>query len=164
MIGIMGDSHDHVDAMKKAVEFFNSKKVDLVVLTGDLISPFMVEHLKEIEADVVGVFGNNEGDKLTLNKNLREMDTELVDFLEMEFGGSQIAIYHGHDPSILDSIVKSCKYDIVLTGHTHTPEVTVDENTLVVNPGELCGYLSGIKTVALLDIDTLDAQIHDLSV
>ena len=92
------------------------------------------------------------------------MDTELVDFLEMEFGGSQIAIYHGHDPSILDSIVKSCKYDIVLTGHTHTPEVTVDENTLVVNPGELCGYLSGIKTVALLDIDTLDAQIHDLSV
>jgi len=162
MIGVMGDCHDSIESMEKAIEFFNEKGVEMVILTGDLVSPFMVESLKKIKCDLKGVFGNNEGDKKTINMNLADMDAELVDFMEMDYADKKLAIYHGHDPSILDSIVKSSKYDIVLTGHTHAPEVTMDENTLVVNPGEVCGYLSGARTVALLDIEALDAQIHEL--
>lgn len=162
MIGIMGDSHDCVESMKKAVEFFNKEETDMVVMTGDLVSPFMVEHLRGLESGIRGVFGNNEGDKKTINDNLADIDVELADFLEFEYDGMNIAVYHGHNPSILDSIVKSCKYDIVLTGHTHTPEVTIEGNTLIVNPGELCGYLSGSRTVALVDPQAFEARICEI--
>jgi len=33
MIGLMGDSHDDVEAIKKAVEYFNEKGADLVIHT-----------------------------------------------------------------------------------------------------------------------------------
>ncbi len=43
MIGILSDSHDNLDAIKKAVNLLNKKKVDLVIHAGDLISPFTAQ-------------------------------------------------------------------------------------------------------------------------
>jgi len=40
MIGIMSDSHDHMEAIRAAVEVFNQAGVKLVVHAGDLIAPF----------------------------------------------------------------------------------------------------------------------------
>jgi predicted phosphodiesterase len=40
MIGIMSDSHDNVDAIRKAVRLFNTKDLDITIHAGDLISPF----------------------------------------------------------------------------------------------------------------------------
>jgi len=162
MIGVFGDSHDNLVAIEKAVEFFNKKNVDLVIVSGDLVSPIAVEPLKKLKAELKGVFGNNEGDKYNINRKLEEMDAELSDFLEFEYAEKKIAVYHGHNPSILDSMVKSSKYDIIISGHTHTPEVTFEGNTLVVNPGESCGYLTGCKTVALVDVQQMKADIHEL--
>ena len=48
-------------------------------------------------------------------------------------------------------------------GHTHKAEVYESGRTLVVNPGEVCGYFSGKSTVALLDMDKLEAKIVDLT-
>jgi len=33
--------------------------------------------------------------------------------------------------------------------------------TLVVNPGECCGYLSGKRTVALVDTETMNAELME---
>jgi len=38
----------------------------------------------------------------------------------------------------------------------------VKGKTLLVNPGEVCGYLSGRKTVALLDLEEMNAEIVEL--
>lgn len=162
MIGILADSHDNVAAIADAVQFFNKKEVDLVIHAGDIVSPFTVETLKELKGDFKAVFGNNEGDKFNLNRKLKDLDTELADFLELEYDEKRIAVYHGHNPSLLDSIVKSGKYDAVITAHTHQPEVTIEDNTLVINPGETCGYLTGVKTVATLDTKEMKAEIHEL--
>jgi len=54
----------------------------------------------------------------------------------------------------VDALRKSGKYDVVVRGHTHQMEVS-DGKTIVINPGEVCGYLSGEKTVMLLDTDDL---------
>jgi uncharacterized protein len=162
MIGILGDSHDNIEAIKKAVEFFNLKGADMVLHTGDIISPFTIEYFKKLKGEFRAVSGNNEGDKVNLNKKLTEMGTELAEILEVEYDDKKIVVYHGQNPDLLDSLVKSRKYDIVATGHTHTPEVTMDENTLIVNPGETCGYLTGVKTVALVDTAKMNAEIHQL--
>lgn len=162
MIGIMGDSHDSVEAIQKAVEFFNQNGVDLVIHTGDIVSPFTVDFFRDLRCEFKAVFGNNEGDRKTLNMKFAELNAELGDFMEFEFGGKKFAAYHGTDPYLLDAIVKSQKYDVVATGHTHTPEVTLDDKTLIVNPGETCGYLTGFKTVALLDLEEMTADIHTM--
>jgi hypothetical protein len=35
----------------------------------------------------------------------------------------------------------------------------IDGETLVINPGETCGYLSGNETVVLMDSDDLNYQV-----
>ncbi len=162
MIGIMGDSHDNVEAIRKAVEFFNQQGADLVIHTGDIVSPFAIGHLKGLKGEFKAVFGNNEGDRPNVIKRVEEAGGEIAEVLEFEYDEKKLVVYHGQNPGLLDSLVKSRKYDIVVTGHTHTPEVTMDDNTLVVNPGETCGYLTGAKTVALLDTREMKADIHVL--
>ena len=162
MMGIMGDSHDHLTAVAKAVEFFNSHDVDLVVHTGDIISMFTLDALKKLKGDLKLIYGNNEGERANIAKKVQEMGFEIGEILEFDYDGKKVIAYHGQNPSLLDSIVKSRKYDIVATGHTHTPEVTMEENTLIVNPGETCGYLTGAKTVALVDATEMKADIHTL--
>ena len=58
MIGIISDSHDNINAIRKAVELFNGKKVKAVLHAGDLVSPFTARAFKELESKLYFVFGN----------------------------------------------------------------------------------------------------------
>ncbi|MBC7219112.1 MAG: metallophosphoesterase family protein, partial [Hadesarchaea archaeon] len=64
-------------------------------------------------------------------------------------------------PEIIETIVRSNKYDVVVRGHTHRAKV-FGRRPLVVNPGEVCGYLTGRETVATLDLDRLRVRIVEL--
>lgn len=149
MIGIMSDSHDNLDAIKKAVKFFNNAKVDLVIHAGDLISPFTAKEFKNLKCEFKAVFGNNDGEKDGLRyfyKDLCFPDS----LIELEVENRKIAVNHGTNETIVDALVKSEKYDIVVRGHTHKLEIK-EGKCMMINPGETCGYLSGKKTVVLLD-------------
>ena len=43
LVGIMADSHDNRVMIKKAVDFFNERSVDLTLHAGDYIAPFKFE-------------------------------------------------------------------------------------------------------------------------
>ena len=51
--------------------------------------------------------------------------------------------------------------DMVICGHTHAPTVE-GERPLVLNPGEVGGWVTGRSTVALLELDTLAVSILDV--
>ena len=53
----------------------------------------------------------------------------------------------------------SGNYDIIIFGHTHKPVSQREGNTLLLNPGETGGWLTGKSTAALLDPEKLEAQI-----
>ena len=55
----------------------------------------------------------------------------------------------------MNALAKSGLYDVVVRGHTHKTEIKKDD-AVIVNPGEVCGYVSGDRTVVLLDPETLD--------
>ncbi|MDO5835078.1 MAG: metallophosphoesterase [Methanobacterium sp.] len=149
MIGIMSDSHDHMEAIKKAVRVFNQKNVEMVVHAGDLISPFTAREFKKLKAPLEAIFGNNDGERCGLVEAYSELCI-LEDFKELEVGGRKIALIHGTNQVLVDALQKSGKYDLVIRGHTH--QMKVEEGpTMIINPGETCGYLSGEKTVVLLD-------------
>ncbi|KXS43896.1 MAG: phosphodiesterase, MJ0936 family, partial [Methanohalophilus sp. T328-1] len=64
----MADSHDNLEMIRKAVKFFNEKQVSAVLYAGDLVSPINVKGFTELEAPLHLVFGNNEGDRITIKE------------------------------------------------------------------------------------------------
>jgi putative phosphoesterase len=46
----------------------------------------------------------------------------------------------------------------VIYGHTHEIEIK-KEDSIIINPGECCGYLTGKKSIAILNLQKMDAHI-----
>jgi putative phosphoesterase len=76
--------------------------------------------------------------------------------------GYRIALLHGHEVELLNVIIESGYFDAVIHGHSHYKGVEKKGKTLAVNPGEVCGYLTGKSTVALLDSLKGEARIVEL--
>ena len=152
MIGIMSDSHDNMDAIKAAVELFNKKKVKTVLHAGDIISPFTATAFSKLDADMYFVFGNNDGDRLLIKEKFDEIGAQCCgDFGDLEIDGKRIALIHGTYEPPVTALAESGDFDIVIRGHTHHAGVTKINETLLINPGEAAGVLTGKRTVALLD-------------
>jgi putative phosphoesterase len=66
-----------------------------------------------------------------------------------------------HEPRALEALVASGRYDLVVYGHTHRVEIR-EGTPLVVNPGELGGWLTGRATCVLVDLRTLRAELLEL--
>ena len=159
IIGAMSDTHDRLDAVDKAISFFNSQQVTEVLHAGDLVSPFVAPLFSRLKAKLHYVWGNNEGDHEFIKTRFADIGVSpLGDFAALQLGGKKIALLHGTHQEIVDSLVESGAYDLIVRGHSHRAEILEGE-TLVVNPGEVCGYLTGRQTVALIDLDRMHAQI-----
>ncbi|WP_369792058.1 metallophosphoesterase [Methanobacterium sp. SMA-27] len=153
----MSDSHDNLDAIRKAVKIFNKEEVDVVIHAGDLISPFTALEFRKLDPEFIAIYGNNDGEKEGLKVAYEEICI-LEDFKEISVEGWKFSIIHGSNQAIVDSLAKCGKYDVVIRGHTHKMEILNGE-TMIINPGEVCGYVSGQKTVVLLDTDDLSFEV-----
>jgi len=164
LIGLIGDTHDNLPMVDRAIKRLNQEKVGLVLHTGDYVSPFVIPRFKALKAKLIGVFGNNDGDHELLKKRFSEnQDLEIRgSFAEISVDGLKIALLHGSEEELLKALIESCSFDVVIYGHAHKTEVYRKGKTLVVNPGEVCGYLSGKSTIALIDTSKHDARITEL--
>jgi putative phosphoesterase len=158
-LGIMSDSHDNLPLISKAVELFNNENVDLVLHAGDFVSPFTANVLKDLNAKFVGVFGNNDGDKLFLRRRFEAIGNIHEDYCDLLLDGKKIVLMH--QPKFLEALVASAKYDLIIYGHTH--EVDIRQGPpVVVNPGECGGWLTGTATVVEIDLDSMTPAILPL--
>jgi len=164
LIGLIADTHDNLPMVDKAVKKLNEMNVGLVLHAGDYVAPFVIPKLKELKAKLIGVFGNNDGDRELLKKRFSEYkDLEVHgNFAEIIVGGLKIALLHGDEEELLEALINSQSFDIVVHGHNHKTDVYQKGKTLIVNPGEVCGYLTGKSTIALLDTDRREAEIIEL--
>lgn len=164
-VGIIGDTHDHLPLIRRAVDALAGEKVDLVLHTGDFIAPFVIPVIGMIPGRVVGVFGNNDGDcELLLARSREQQHIELQGyFSELLVDGERIALLHGHDRARLSECLESGRYDVVVHGHTHQHSIYQQGSTLGINPGEVCGYLTGNSTYAIYETGERNARIRFLS-
>ena len=158
-LGVMSDSHDNVPAVRAAVEAFRRHGVEAVVHAGDFISPFAVAPLAELGCPVHGVLGNNDGERLVLAERFRALGELQPNLLDLELGGRRIAAVHY--PELAIPLAASDRFDLVIYGHTHEIDERRDR-ALLLNPGEVGGWLTGRKTVAVVDLDSLAVEIVDL--
>jgi len=163
-IGIMADTHDNLPMIDKAINRLNEEKVDLVLHAGDYISGFVVPRFKTLNAKLIGVIGNNDGNRELLKKKFSEnKNMELhTSIANVTCDGLKIVMIHGDEEELLDTLIKTQAFDVVIYGHSHQNEVREDGKTLVINPGEVCGYLSGKATIALLDTVKREANMIEL--
>ena len=160
LVGLISDTHDRLPLIQKAVNIINEMNVKLVLHAGDYIAPFVASIFRQLEAPLIGVFGNNDGDRALLKKKFSEFGADIRgDFAFVVVDGLRIALLHGDDNELMRSLLELESYDVLVSGHTHESKSYRKGNMLVVNPGEACGYLSDKATFAIIDTDKMEAEI-----
>lgn len=154
-LGVISDTHDNLDRVREAVEFFNRAGVAHVVHCGDIVAQFVLGEFGRLAAPVTLVYGNCDGDRASLAARAGELGFSISDGpRELVLGGRRIVVSHRPLEPAPD-----CDY--YLCGHTHRAGHTPGR-PVVINPGECGGWLTGRSTVAVLDTDTGEVGIHEL--
>lgn len=165
IIGVMSDTHDNLEAVSAALTIFRNESIEALIHLGDIVSPFTFMRIVEFPVKIIAVLGNNDGDTL----NLREIALKAGAILKqnvhsISVGNRKILLIHGFGTAeqtreIVDSIASSGNYDVVLYGHTHKVDTRFNNKTLILNPGEVCGYITGRRSVAVVDTLTMRYKI-----
>lgn len=139
-IAIMSDSHDNVENLRKAVDIANKNNCEYLLHLGDIVSPFSAKELGEFNGIVYAVFGNNDGEHQGLISVFNRFggNIERAPF-KLELENKKIVLMH--EPYLLDELIISDQFDYIFYGHLHEIDLKTINNTTVLNPGELGGWL-----------------------
>ncbi len=162
LIGIISDTHDNLIKIREAVNKLNELNVELVLHAGDFVSPFTIKEFQKLKSKMITVFGNNDGDKNLLTQKLIQINAIVNNyFAVLNLDGLKAFLTHGNDERVINDIIKANLFDLLIRGHTHKKEVRKEGKTLIINPGEVCGYLSNESTIAIFD--TISKKVDIIS-
>ena len=169
LVGVVSDTHDNLEAARRAIRVFREHGVGLVLHLGDIVAPFTLKVFREEGVErLIAVYGNNCGEKLGLQETARKLGFE-IDYWPhtLEVEGRRILMLHGVGPSektveLVEALATSGRYHVVAYGHTHQVDVRKLSGTLILNPGEACGCLTGRRTAAILDLERLEVEVVEL--
>ena len=163
LLGLISDTHDCLPAIDLALELFEDEGVEAVLHAGDWVAPFSAKRFKRYSGSLYGAYGNNDGERIGLSRAFREMEAVVKgEFTAAEIAGYKFAVMHGTNHETVEAVARSRIYPFVIYGHSHKASIERFGDVLVVNPGEACGYLTGRRTVGLLDVERKTATIRDL--
>ncbi len=155
-IGVLADTHDHLDNVRIAVAEFERECCDLVVLAGDFVSTFVTPPLRRLRCPFIGVFGDNDGNK----RGLRNGVSTIGHIAEPPIGfrtPDGVRILVTHMLRHLRGFADNC--DVVIFAHTHRPENRTDgKGRLLLNPGETSGWTFRKPSIAILETRPLSAR------
>jgi putative phosphoesterase len=162
LIGLLSDTHDRLPAIEQAVARLNAEGVDAVLHLGDFVSPFSLAPLKRLTAPLYAVFGNNDGEKEGLSTIFAEQGWDIGNRPRtVILDGHRIALLH--EPGPIDRYaVGDCS--LIAYGHLHTRSEERRGETLIVNPGEGCGWVTGVAGFAVVDLSTGEVKFHDIDI
>lgn len=164
IIGLISDTHDNLPLVERTVKRLNKEKVELVLHAGDYVAPFVIAKFKLLNCKLIGVFGNNDGDHELLRKRFNETDNCTIRgrFAKIDVEGFTIALLHGDETELLNALISNGRFDAIVHGHSHANVAKTEGEALIINPGEICGYLTGKPTLAILDTIKRKANIVNL--
>ena len=162
-IGLLSDTHDRIPAVRELVEQMLEGGVSLIMHAGDYCSPFSLKLFQDLSIPLLGVFGRNDGDHdaLVSAASAGFGGTELYESPHsFDLNGKSVLLIH----DITDVHQRSLdRHEVVVHGFTHVSEMKTRGSSLLVNPGEACGWLFGAPTGAILDLDTKSVEFLKLS-
>jgi uncharacterized protein len=160
-VAIISDIHDNLPKLRAALA--KAQEAEVLICCGDLCSPFVAKELGVgFTKPAHIVFGNNDGDRWRIGINGAKYPNLQFhgEYAELELAGKTFSINH-FDP-IGRAIAKGGAFDVVCFGHNHKFEVTPQGRTLIINPGEIYGGLTGHSTFVIYDTATGKAERVDV--
>lgn len=160
MIGILADTHDNLDMVRRAVSLFNEMGCDLVIHAGDFVAPFAAAELGNLICPVRAVFGNCDGEKAGLVRAFQGLGEIREAPATFSHGGLRFLVSHMDGP--VKRLLAATPCDVIVFGHTHKPFTERSGGILLINPGEAGGWLRGKSSVALFDPNSMSVDIVPL--
>lgn len=161
-VGLMADTHDRLPAMRELLGRMAERGVSMVWHAGDFCAPFALLPFQDVGLSLAGVFGRNDGDREGLRAAAaRGVGLELYESPHsMELAGKRVLLVH----DLADVQERSIEgHDVVVHGFTHRTEMKLRGETLIVNPGEACGWLHGTPQCAIVDLITREVEFLSLT-
>lgn len=155
-LGIVSDSHGHVELTRPAVRMLESLEVDAVLHCGDIGSVDVVRLFTQWPTHFV--FGNCDEDTehfATLIQRAGQTCHGL--FGDLEFEGVRVALLHSHERRRFRETIDSGNYQLICYGHTHVAAIDRHGDTVVLNPGAL--YRADPHSIAVVELPAIEATI-----
>lgn len=158
-LGIISDTHGHVDLTRPAIRMFESLEVETVLHCGDIGSIAVVELFANWPTHFV--FGNCDDDTTNFATAIEKAGQKCHGmFGELEFEGVKTALLHSHERNRFREAIDGGKYNLVCYGHTHVAAIDRRGGTTVLNPGAI--YRASPHSIAVVDLPTVEASIIEL--
>jgi len=156
---VCSDIHDHLGHFESVMEAALAADCSSMICCGDLCSPFVIDLIhSKWNGPVHIIFGNNDGDKLTIYQKAEKANLERSPNAAIHIHGEfitsrngnvldgiphhiSIAVYHFPQPAL--AMAESGLFKCVFYGHTHKPELNKTGDCLVANPGSVMGWIPG---------------------
>ncbi len=140
-IGIVSDSHKKIDFLKNAIKRLKKDGADFLVHAGDIVLKENLEILKQSKLPYQTVLGNN--------------DAHLIEFIDRYnlfqephyFDINNLKVKLMHLPYYLNNDA-----NMIVYGHTHHFFAEVKQNSLYINPGEICARKKPISEFAMVEV------------
>lgn len=155
LVGVLSDTHGHIENTLKAVRTLDERGVDLVIHCGDIGSVDVVHLLNGRPAHFV--LGNVDRNERRLRSAVEVAGgTFHGRFGSLQIEGRGIAFLHGDDSRLFQETTASGKWDLVCFGHTHKAESYKLGPTTVLNPGAL--FRAQAHTLAFVRLPSLQIE------
>jgi len=140
-IAVLSDSHLRVDLTQEAIEMLKSKGAQYIAHAGDLELKENLDVLKNSGLIYVSVFGNND-------RSLMQHQADYKIYKEPYYFKIKNSKYKMmHIPNYMNP-----DSDIIIYGHTHMFKTEYVNDTLFLNPGEICAREKDLTECVLLEV------------
>ena len=139
-IGILSDSHRKTELQNEVINKLKQEGAKYLLHMGDICLEENLKALKEANLPYACVFGNNDLALRGLESSYKiEKEPYYLKIKDLKIKMMHLPYYLTPDS------------DIVLYGHTHQFSVEFKNNTLFLNPGEVCARNKNLSECAILE-------------
>ncbi|QDU58555.1 metallophosphoesterase family protein [Aeoliella mucimassa] len=158
-LGIVSDTHGHVENTRQAIRLLDSLDVDQVLHCGDIGTEEIVPMFSAWPTHFV--FGNCDYDQAGLAKVIEKAGQHCHGlFGDLEFEGVRFALLHSHERRRFQEALDNPEYQFVCYGHTHLVDDRCIDGKHILNPGAL--YRAPKHSLAIVDLPSGEVNIVEL--
>ena len=140
-IGIISDTHRKLNKAKKALDLLLDKGVEFIIHAGDIVEVEMLDMLEASGVRYVAVYGNNDNHLIEHHSRYNLVkEPHYFKLAGLKWKLMHLPYYMGADS------------DVVIFGHTHVFKVEMINNTLFLNPGEVCARKKPLSECAMVEV------------
>lgn len=128
MLTVVGDTHGTSTAKLEGPVLDAVRRADVVIHTGDFLTQAVLDEFEEVSRKLIAVHGNNDSQEVCERIPAKVISREC---------GVRIVVVHGNDHSHtgLELLGRESGADLVVFGHSHSPQIIDAGEVYLLNPG-----------------------------